>query len=378
MKIGIDISQVAYPGTGVARYVTMLVNALLKYDVNNEYIFFYSSLRQPFPHHLFPNMKAEQLRKYIMPPTFLDTMWNSVHRMSIERLIGKMDIFFTSDWVEPPAKNTKKVTTLHDLTIFRFPETYRQGVVLDPSRLTLSPDIIATQKRRLHWVKKESQLIICDSETTKRDAMQILQFEESRLKVIYPGVELQRSHASSLSTLQTKYKITKNYVLSVGKIEPRKNIKRLIEAYKKANIDSELLIVGAQGWNTDQNKNLFDVKFLGYIPEEDLYGLYKHCEFFIYPSLYEGFGYPVVEAMHFGAPIATSSSSSLAEIAKGHGLLFDPESVDDIAATIRKLADNEKLRRELSVKSLLRYKNFSLKHFAAQLIEVFTEVTHNP
>ncbi len=376
MRIGIDISQVAYPGTGVARYVVMLVNALLTYDTKNEYIFFFSSLRQPFPEHLFPKMQSDQLKKFIMPPTFLDTMWNSVHRMSIERLIDPIDIFFTSDWVEPPSKVAKKITTLHDLTVYRFPETYRQKVAFDPSRFTLSPNIVATQKRRLHWVKKESTKILCDSETTKRDAMQILNIEENKLKVVYPGVEIETSRATKFSILQSTYKIDKKYLLSVGKLEPRKNIKALIAAFQKTGItNAQLIIVGPRGWNSDETKNSPNIIFLGYVPDNDLYGLYKNAEFFIYPSLYEGFGYPLVEAMCFGCPVATSNNSSLAEIVKNYGLLFDPESLDSMSDAMNKLHSDETLRKELSKKSLTRYEDFSLKRFADQLLEVFSQVT---
>jgi hypothetical protein len=177
VKIGIDISQIAYGRTGVAEYLISLVKNLLKIDKKNEYILFYSSLRRNFQFSIFnfqsnPNV---QIKKFKFPPSFLDFVWNKLHILPIEKLIGGVDIFITSDWTEPPTVKAKKATILYDLVIHKFPnETDRK--------------IIEVQKRKLKWVKKESKMIFCISEATKKDAEEILKIENDRLKVIYPGV----------------------------------------------------------------------------------------------------------------------------------------------------------------------------------------------
>ena len=176
MKIGIDVSQTAYEGTGVSEYVSRLVEDLLKTDKKNEYILFFSSLRKNLNTRIsslkFPNLKIKTFR---FPPSFLDLLWNKLHIVPIEQLIGNVDVFITSDWTEPPTRKAKKATILYDLIVYKYPkETDKK--------------IIEVQKRKLKWVKKESKLVFCISNSTKKDAMEVLGIEEKRLKVIYPGI----------------------------------------------------------------------------------------------------------------------------------------------------------------------------------------------
>ena len=177
MKIGIDISQIAYEGTGVANYISHLVEELLKRDRQNEYILFFSSLRKKFPisNFQFPISKKTKVKTFLIPPTILDILWNKLHILPIEWLIGNVDIFISSDWTQAPTIKAKKATILYDLIVYKYPnETDKK--------------IVATQKRRLFWVKRECDVIFCISEATKRDAMHILAIDEGRLRVIYPGV----------------------------------------------------------------------------------------------------------------------------------------------------------------------------------------------
>lgn len=175
MKIGIDISQLAYQRTGVANYLRELVSHLLEIDSHNEYILFFSSLRGKLPHLDFAQAKNVKVKQFKFPPSALDLFWNKLHMMPIESLIGDVDVFITSDWTEPPAKRAKKMTILYDLIVYKSPEE-------------TDKKIEETQKRKLAWVKKESAMILCISEATKKDAMEVLGIEESRLKVAYPGL----------------------------------------------------------------------------------------------------------------------------------------------------------------------------------------------
>jgi len=178
VKIGIDVSQTAYEGTGVSEYVSRLVEDLLKTDMKNEYILFFSSLRKNLRSEIlnlkstFPNLKIKTFR---FPPSFLDFIWNKLHILPIEQLIGSVDVFITSDWTEPPTKKAKKATILYDLIVYKYPKETDQKIV-------------EVQKRKLKWVKKESKLVFCISNSTKKDAMEVLGIEEKRLKVIYPGI----------------------------------------------------------------------------------------------------------------------------------------------------------------------------------------------
>lgn len=177
MKIGIDVSQIAYEGTGVAQLIKNLVSGLLRVDSKNEYILFFSSLRKRIPHfaEAWRGKQNFKIKAFRIPPTLLDLVWNKLHIFPVEWLIGDVDVFITSDWTEPPTTKAKKATILYDLIVYKYPqETDRK--------------IIDVQKRKLRWVKKESDLVFCISEATKKDAMEILGIDEKRLKVILPGI----------------------------------------------------------------------------------------------------------------------------------------------------------------------------------------------
>lgn len=191
MKIGIDISQLAYQSTGVANYLRNLVQNMIVQDTKNEYILFYSSLRNNFQFSIFNFQSAPKnvhIKKIKIPPSLLDILWNKLHIFPIELFIGSVDIFITSDWTEPPARKAKKATILYDLIVYKYPEETHNQVQFDLKNLLISPNIVASQKRKLHWVKKESDVIFCISESTKKDAIEILGISEKRLKVVYPGL----------------------------------------------------------------------------------------------------------------------------------------------------------------------------------------------
>jgi glycosyltransferase involved in cell wall biosynthesis len=195
MVIGIDISQLAYPETGVANYLTSLVQKLIEIDNENQYVLFFSSLRKEL---LISNFKFlnksqypnVQIKTFKIPPTLLDILWNKLHILPIENLIGDVDIFITSDWTEPPTKKAKKATILYDLMIYKFPEESHHQTQFNPLKLIISPNIVEVQKRKMQWVKKESQRILCISEATKKDAQEILGIDKQKLAVIYPGFSL--------------------------------------------------------------------------------------------------------------------------------------------------------------------------------------------
>ena len=176
MKIGIDISQLAYQDTGVANYLQNLVSALLKEDKKNEFVLFFSSLRRNFQFSIFnfqPNPKVT-FKQFKIPPTALDYLWNKLHVAPIEWFIGDVDLFITSDWTEPPSKS-KKATVIYDLTVYKTPKE-------------MDTKIVSTQKKKLEWVKKESDIVFCISESSKKDIEEILKIESSSIKVIYPGL----------------------------------------------------------------------------------------------------------------------------------------------------------------------------------------------
>src|SRR5258708_654520 len=173
MKIGIDISQTAFKGTGVGNYVEQLVSHLVEVDKKNEYILFFSSLRRSNP--FFYTSSKVTVKNFKFPPKFLDLLWNTLHIFPIEWFIGNVDVFISSDWTQPPTVKAKKATVLYDLIVYKHPEE-------------TAKKIINVQKRKLEWVKKECDMILCISEATKKDAMEILGIPEEKLTVVYPGI----------------------------------------------------------------------------------------------------------------------------------------------------------------------------------------------
>jgi len=178
MRIGIDVSQLAYENTGVASYLKNLIENLLKIDKKNNYVLFFSSMRRKFQFSIF-NFQSEpknlEIKIFKIPPFLLNILWNRLHILPIEYFIGNVDVFITSDWTEPPARLAKKATIIYDLIVYKYPkETDRK--------------IIQTQKRKLNWVKKESDIIFCISESSKKDIIEILKIPKNKIKVIYPGV----------------------------------------------------------------------------------------------------------------------------------------------------------------------------------------------
>lgn len=175
MRIGIDVSQIAYGNTGVANYLANLVRELIKHD-KHEYVLFFSSLRRSLPREFENEVKRSnvRIRKFKFPPTALDVLWNRFRVLPIESFIGDVDLFLTSDWLEPPSR-AKKATIIYDLIVYKYPRETDQK-------------IISVQRRKLEWVKKESDIVFCISESSKKDAIEILGLDPSRVKVIYPGL----------------------------------------------------------------------------------------------------------------------------------------------------------------------------------------------
>lgn len=192
MKIGIDISQIAFEHTGVARYMERMVIELVEKSPSHEFILFGSSLRK---HHILEKFAATLTNKYpnvrsviiAVPPILLDLLWNRLHIMPVEWFIGRVDVFWSSDWTQPPLTHAKGVTTIHDLSIFTYPKDSNSEPHIDIKQGQFRANIVGVQKRRLHWVDKECVRIFCDSIATKKDIMKFLSISEQKLHVVYPG-----------------------------------------------------------------------------------------------------------------------------------------------------------------------------------------------
>lgn len=367
MKIGIDISQIVYQGTGVSRYTTSLVSKLTEIDRSNEYVLFGTSLRQKKIlkdfHRSISTRNNKVVKKiYPFPPTLIDILWNKLHIVPIEKFTGPIDIFHTSDWLEPPAK-AAKVTTIHDFLALKYPSFFPKS-------------IIETQRRRVFWVLQETKKIIVDSKSTKKDGINLLSIPEEKMVVIYPGISenFKPQTKEEIERVRKKYLLAKQYILSVGTVEPRKNLNRVIDSFMRLveKFEIELIIVGRGGWGIRQEVSDPRIKFLGYVPEGDLAPLYSGSSCFIYASSSEGFGFPVLEALACGASVVTSAGGSLEEIGGKYVTYIKPQSVEAITLEIEKVL--EKKEKKINSEKVSWARSFSWETTAKEVLKVYQEV----
>lgn len=371
VKIGIDISQIVH-WTGVSFYTRSLIKALAKVDKKNQYLLFGGSLRrkgelQDFTNEIQKINQNFKAKIITLPPTLAEPLFNRCHCLSIEKFIGPIDVFHTSDWTEPPAK-AAKVTTFHDLT---FLKTGKE----------VHPRILSAHRRRLHWVKKESDLMIAVSQVTKRDAVKILRVKRNRIRVIYEAApeEIEKvREEKKIEKIKKEYGIKGDYLLVIAPWQPRKNFKRIVQAFKLVTSNQQpvtrrkpitLVVVGYSEIKIPSgNKKII---FTDFVPQgEKLNALYSGASCLVYPSLYEGFGLPILEAFICGCPVVTSNVSSMPEVAGKAAVLVNPKSVKDIARGIREAIEN---RNKLVKAGLKRVEQFSWEKTAKQTLKVYEE-----
>jgi hypothetical protein len=194
MRIGIDISQIVYEGTGVARYVRSLVEHLVQVDKENEYVLFAATLRR---RHVIQDYFSQlsRINSHIklfvipIPPILLDLLWNRLHIIPVEWLIGDVQVFWSSDWTQPPLLNARGVTTVYDLVYLKFPQETNPKSHFSIFNLRISPNIVKTQRNRMKWVFKECFRIITDSISTKNDLVTEFHADPEKITVVYPGFQ---------------------------------------------------------------------------------------------------------------------------------------------------------------------------------------------
>lgn len=277
-----------------------------------------------------------------------------------------------SFYAELPEKKTyKSVLTIHDLICIKHPEWFINNRSYDYMNIYL--------RRTANNVDH----IIAVSNQTKNDIIELFNIPQEKISVIYLGVDevFNREYSYEEDTLK-KYNIDKEYILSVCTFEPRKNITRILDTYEKFREnnkeDIKLVLTGGKGWKyTDifnkinLNKYNKDIIITGYVSNEELAILYKNSLVFVYPSLYEGFGLPVLEAMACGTAVITSNTTSLPEVGGDAVCYCEPESVDSILNCLEKVIFLENYRKELKFKSLKRNKKFSYKETAKKTSEIY-------
>lgn len=361
MKIGLDISQAVY-GTGVSFYTKELVKNLLKVDRENEYVLFGGYLRRKRDLTSFVASLAGrfQTRLILFPPVMANLLWNRLHILKFENLAGKVDVYHSSDWAQAPSQ-AFKVTTIHDLVPFKFPK--------------LAPkSIVNTHTARFKRIVEEVDRVIVPSRATKKDLLE-MGMDEGRIRVIYeaPGEDFKPQKPEEVAKIIKRFQLSGNYLLTVG-VGGRKNTDRLIKAFELSRAGKELSLVLVGRYPDRRYEEKHGVRCVDAPGDRELTALYSGAAAFIFPSLYEGFGLPILQAYACGCPVVTSNLSSMAEIAGEAAVLVDPYSIESISTGINKAIAG---RIGLSKKGLERVKGFSWEKAALETLSVYKEANKN-
>lgn len=375
------VSRFGYdPKTGLPRRVgsgeycfELLVN-LHKLDNQNQYLIY---LPQN-PTSDMPKERENWHYKIVRPRK----MW-TLFGLSLEFLFrkSKVDVFFSPTHYLPLVLPRRSAVSVLDLSYIRFPELFKKR---DLRQLTF-------------WTRysvRKASKIFTISQASKDDIINQYGVSGEKVIVTYPGIKEEISDKQkviSMSDLKKKYGIEGQYILFVGTLQPRKNIVLLIEAFsrivlrsKTTKDDIDLVIVGKKGWLYDEILDApkkfnvaQEVKFLDYVSDEDLPTFYKNAFCFVLPSLYEGFGLPVLEAMQYGCPVITSNVSSLPEAGGDAALYVDPLKVDDIKKNLELIINNSELRKKLIKKGYEQVKKFSWEKTARETLKTLEKIVNS-
>jgi glycosyltransferase involved in cell wall biosynthesis len=288
-------------------------------------------------------------------PTLRGLAWLQLARQvphpCMEISARNCDVFHASNQVWRGPRRARLSTTLHDVTSWLTPDAHT-----DANR--------AADQRYLNQILRPADLILAVSESTRRDAIDVLGLDPARIVTVHSGVAdaYFTVTAADAGRVRSKYGLDRPYVLFVGTVEPRKNLDRLLDAWRALHADAELIVVGASGWAPEATlrrlSSTAGVRRLGYLPEADLPGITKGALALAYPSLYEGFGFPVAQALVCGTPVVTSDVSSLPEIAAGAALLVAPTDTDALSEALLRIIEDGALRQRLAQAGLHRAPHF--------------------
>jgi glycosyltransferase involved in cell wall biosynthesis len=392
MKIGIDVRTLMDKYySGVSTYSFNLIQELLKIDKENNYFLYYNSAKKI----KLPEFEGNYSVVYTKYPNkiFNYLLQKNLSWPKIDNVLGGLDIFLAPHYnFMALSSGAKKVLTIHDLSFLRYPEYFSR-------RKNFWHQLINIKK-----LAHNMDVIVAVSENTKQDVVELLNIDENKIRVVYSGLEdifiksisnLENNNSEKnlddikCKDVKEKYNLPNKYILSLSNLEPRKNLKTLISAYNKIRDvnpdfnDIKLVICGARGWrynnifaSIEKSKYKKDIIYTSYIDNVDKPYIYKQAQIFVYPSFYEGFGFPPLEAMASAVPVIASFSSSLPEIIDKAGILVDPKSSDELATVMTKLLKDERLRNYYIAKGLNRAKEFSWQKTAKTYIKIFNNLKY--
>ncbi|NTU69689.1 glycosyltransferase family 4 protein [bacterium] len=377
MKIIIDAENTKKQKTGVGYYTYNLIKSLIKVDKENDYELVYWKLRnvQKFnPFGILPdNIKYKKIR---FPYSIYFRLFKMGIKIPFSFFSGKADVYLFPNFIVYNLKNKKNIVVIYDVSYLKYPQfSDKKNVEF------LTEFVSSTVKNASH--------VITISENSKKEIMEFYKINQKDISIVSPSYDhnlYYKREASEILTVKDKYSITGQYLLFTSTLEPRKNVENIIKAYlllpKLIKEQYSLVLAGGKGWQ--DSKILSDIKkaqdegekviVTGYVLEEDLPVLYSGASLFVYPSIYEGFGIPILEAMACGIPVITSDNSSMPEVAGKAALYVKAEDVNDIKSKIEELLTDNKLQEKLKVENMSQLHKFDWDKSALKLLEVIKKV----
>src|SRR5262245_47657912 len=404
MRVGIDYTPAIWQGAGIGRYTRELVRAIVEQGGDFRYTLFYAAggveRTNPYLAELaelraaHPNVHAAPIP---LSPRRLTQLWQRLRApLPVELFTGPLDLLHAPDFVLPPTR-ARTLLTIHDLSFLVHPEC------AVPSMVRYLSDAVPRSLRR-------ADAVLADSQATRRDLARLLNYDPARVTVVYPGVSprFRPLPPEAIEPLRVRLGLPERFVLFVSTLEPRKNLVRLIEAFANAGDGGwgmgvgealapnphppspipHLVLAGRRGWlyeevfATIERLGLSErVRLLGFVDDKDLPALYNLAWAFAYPSIYEGFGLPALEALACGTPVVTADNSSLPEVVgdlssnsgEPAAILVPAEDVAALAAALERVVSDEALRARLREAGPIRARQFTWERAAQQVLECYRQ-----
>lgn len=382
-RIGMDYTAAARETAGIGRYARELIHAVLKADPQYAYSVMAGTAGlgaawQKQHARLKACLPASRLDIHALPLTddWIARLWQRVRvPIPAQAIVGRIDLFYSPNFVLPPLlPGTHSLLTIHDLSFLRHPETFTEAL-----RTYLKKVV----PRSVHQATR----VITDSEATRQDVIALLGTDPVKVTTLLPGVSPRFTPVSKpdeYETIRSRYNLgTKPYVLAVGTVQPRKNYVRLMQALDPIadELDCQLVIVGRPGWLAapilDEAEKRPFVRMLGFLDDADLPALLRQAHLLAFPSLYEGFGLPPLEAMACGAPVVASSASSVPEAVGQAGVLIDPLDTDAWTRAIHDVFMNPLHREALITRGFLHSAQFTWERAAHQWLSLIPEIARD-
>jgi len=356
VRIAVDVSPLSHPRTGIGNYIRGSLAGVVEAAAGRHEVvaFAPTSLKGPERIRAALNGVDVPTRLWPLPASHaIRTAWSKIGHPAAERLLGPVDALLFTDWMYPPQRAGLRSTVIHDLVPLHHPE------------------LVTGRTRSMHTRKYENAARTCDvvftnSHFTADDVAAMLGIPAERLVVAHPGLEPWHVVAGD------RWHSERPYVLGIGTLEPRKNLARLVEAWRSLGGELDLVLAGGEGWGSQAGLDDPSITRLGYVPDEDVARLYRGAAVYVYPSLFEGFGMPVVEAMACGTPVVASTHPSLDEACGDAAVRVDPLDADAIAAGIREALEH---REALVVAGLEHARPFTWRATGEVMLRAYEERT---